>query len=203
MAEHIAYLKQVVNMTLPAILHDYQITVKQRRAAIVKLRQKTQEGSSHAQDYTAETSSAMLAHHQTLVAQQNIQILTTFITDLRREDGIEQGTRRKFHRVFVQCTDSTVNYRRLGWIVSADVEHCMICYQPFESVLRSHKHHCRACGNVICHHCSEHKEVVEGIEVLGPVRVCHLCNYGQVSRCYNIYHVMFIHYLSCVCMCVL
>ena len=37
---------------------------------------------------------------------------------------------------------------RVGWVHDADVHHCMICESDFGFFKR--KHHCRACGSVVC-----------------------------------------------------
>ena len=57
-------------------------------------------------------------------------------------------------RVFVLAIDSG-SYGKVGWILQEHVNSCMICNDPFGFFLS--KHHCRACGNVICSKCSPEK----------------------------------------------
>lgn len=203
MAEHIAYMKRIVDMTIPSILHEYHEMFKQRREAVLRHRQLISASSIVPEEGQPSTSKHLRHSHDeshihtsnhfeidALLSSWNhhgshpqhhaqIHMLQNYIVDLRREDGIEHGHRRKFHRVFVRAIDSG-EYGKLGWIVSSDVEHCMICYKHFETVLMSKKHHCRTCGNVVCRDCSIRQDFVEEIANIGMVRICQLCDYGQV-----------------------
>uniref|UniRef100_A0A8B9QYY0 FYVE, RhoGEF and PH domain-containing protein 2 n=2 Tax=Anas platyrhynchos TaxID=8839 RepID=A0A8B9QYY0_ANAPL len=42
------------------------------------------------------------------------------------------------------------------WVRDNLVTMCMRCKEPFNAIMRR-RHHCRACGYVVCAHCSEHK----------------------------------------------
>eukprot|EP01038_Epipyxis_sp_PR26KG_P013630 gene13630-18291_t len=85
-------------------------------------------------------------------------------------------SKRIIHRVYVD-KDGIGKYHRVGWILSCEVDNCMICGQYFG--LFYSKHHCRACGNVICTSCSPEDAIISEIAMFGPVRVCNQCNYGQ------------------------
>jgi len=50
---------------------------------------------------------------------------------------------------------------------------CTICDKDFNIFYR--KHHCRACGNIVCHTCSKHKYPVPKFAYYKPVRVCMGC----------------------------
>mmetsp|Transcript_30192 Transcript_30192/g.43133 ORF Transcript_30192/g.43133 Transcript_30192/m.43133 type:complete len:415 (+) Transcript_30192:36-1280(+) len=71
----------------------------------------------------------------------------------------------------------TTKYEKMGWVVSADVDNCIICDIEFGWMFR--KHHCRACGHVVCDTCSSQKALISEIELVGPLRVCSLCYWGQ------------------------
>jgi len=91
------------------------------------------------------------------------------------------GEYRIVRRIFVEAND-TKRYVGVGWIISDDMDICMMCLEPFSSIFFSHKsnkHHCRACGIIICNKCSQNNCIVDEIIKLGPVIVCHFCNYGQ------------------------
>ncbi|KAK0398627.1 hypothetical protein QR680_002681 [Steinernema hermaphroditum] len=59
------------------------------------------------------------------------------------------------------------------WIPDSEADNCMCCYSARFSVLQR-RHHCRACGNVVCGSCSTHNLIVNGVSKR-PVRVCDTC----------------------------
>lgn len=88
-----------------------------------------------------------------------------------------RGERLVLRRVFVRMKGHTA-YSRVGWVVTADCPHCMVCSTPFadsEDML-----HCCACGNIACARCGAEcarvHELGQGFE---EVRVCSLCYWGQ------------------------
>ncbi|RYG64105.1 hypothetical protein EON64_14665 [archaeon] len=86
-----------------------------------------------------------------------------------------RGLERTIRRLYV-C-DPLTQEPGVGWVIDIDVDGCMICAEYFG--LTKWPHHCRCCGNLVCHPCSpEEVEVIE-LEKLGPVRVCVQCYYGQ------------------------
>lgn len=91
------------------------------------------------------------------------------------------GKNRIARRIYVEAND-TKRYVGVGWIVSDDIDICMMCLEPFGSIFSSYnssKHHCRACGIILCYKCSQNQCVVDELMKLGPVTVCHFCDYGQ------------------------
>ncbi|RIB16736.1 Dbl homology domain-containing protein [Gigaspora rosea] len=52
------------------------------------------------------------------------------------------------------------NYHAPVWIPDSQADRCMNCSEEFTLFLR--KHHCRACGKVICHTCSTRNFVIPG-----------------------------------------
>jgi predicted RNA-binding Zn-ribbon protein involved in translation (DUF1610 family) len=99
------------------------------------------------------------------------------ITGLRAETFHVHGADKLFRRIFVLCND-TGEYGDVGWVIISDAEHCMVCGTSFAH-LSGGKHHCRACGNVICDKCSPGRELVHPIESVGEVRVCKQCYFDQ------------------------
>ena len=50
---------------------------------------------------------------------------------------------------------------------------CERCAAYFTLIKR--RHHCRACGKIVCQKCSSREMVLKGTPYVGPVRVCDGC----------------------------
>ncbi|KAH0785147.1 pleckstrin domain-containing family F member 2 [Histomonas meleagridis] len=59
------------------------------------------------------------------------------------------------------------------WIPDNEAPNCMICHTQFTMFLR--RHHCRACGYVVCKNCLTHKVIMPGISETKQVPVCEAC----------------------------
>lgn len=64
---------------------------------------------------------------------------------------------------------------KIGWVVDWDLSTCMVCNAPFGWFLGRPKHHCRACGALVCHGCSPYVTTVPGLNEFGGSRVCINC----------------------------
>ncbi len=65
----------------------------------------------------------------------------------------------------------------VGWILNEDMNSCMICTLEF-SFFNS-RHHCRACGNIVCGSCSPQFIIIHELSQFGKQRVCNQCYWGQ------------------------
>ncbi|XP_077450301.1 FYVE, RhoGEF and PH domain-containing protein 4-like [Stigmatopora argus] len=65
------------------------------------------------------------------------------------------------------------------WIRDHEVTLCMKCQEPFNALTRR-RHHCRACGCVVCHKCSDNK-VALAYDGNKPNKVCKSC-YAILTR---------------------
>ena len=65
-------------------------------------------------------------------------------------------------------------YFKVGWIIGFDQGNCLLCFEAFTKY-QNRRHHCRACGNLVCSSCSPHRSLVEDLESLGRLRVCNEC----------------------------
>lgn len=81
-------------------------------------------------------------------------------------------------RLYVQH-ESNITYSDVGWVLNEDMDCCMICADVYG--MFSGRHHCRACGNLICGSCSRNSVLVHELQDLGDVRVCNQCYWGQAS----------------------
>lgn len=59
------------------------------------------------------------------------------------------------------------------WMRNEDTPSCMRCASAFS--LSRRKHHCRQCGGVFCHGCSDHRMPLLALGYIEPVRVCDGC----------------------------
>jgi hypothetical protein len=100
------------------------------------------------------------------------------IVDIRRDTTRLHGGQLDIHRLFI-CSRDSREYVNVGWILSQEIPSCMICAVEFSWMQGIEKHHCRACGNVICENCSPNEAVVDRILSCGAVRVCNFCSFGQ------------------------
>ncbi|OQR80936.1 hypothetical protein ACHHYP_16986 [Achlya hypogyna] len=65
------------------------------------------------------------------------------------------------------------------WIPAATRSSCNLCGRSFG--LFRHRHHCRACGEVICSKCSLHRAAdVPGTNIK-KIRICSICNIGVTT----------------------
>lgn len=63
----------------------------------------------------------------------------------------------------------------VGWVLNNSMSVCMSCEHSFKFLVRR-KHHCRACGNLICYKCSK-SALLFGKTNGGKWRVCTSCEY--------------------------
>lgn len=65
---------------------------------------------------------------------------------------------------------------QIGWVVDSDLDNCMICLKPFHNLYFRFRHHCRACGNLVCAECSPYKTRITSISDEETMsRVCLNC----------------------------
>jgi hypothetical protein len=89
-----------------------------------------------------------------------------------REDiiKIKRGVMTRVRRVYI------LEHRyKIGWVVDADFNNCMLCYREFGWYRARPKHHCRACGALVCHDCSPYLTNIPYVEEERGSRVCRNC----------------------------
>ena len=101
----------------------------------------------------------------------------TYVSRVKEEFNRFNGAVAVMHRVYAHERDLG-DYAQVGWVLSGDVERCMICSTNFS--MKRFRHHCRACGNLVCDTCCPEEVVIEAIKFAGPQRVCAQCHCGQV-----------------------
>lgn len=113
---------------------------------------------------------------QTEIASKKSSYGNAKLLACRPEIVLAGGIKRTIHRLFVDTEDSGV-YKALGWVIDQDIDACMICNRNFG--LAAFKHHCRACGNIVCNPCSPYMTAVHELPNENPTRVCKQCFYDQ------------------------
>ncbi|RKP35077.1 Dbl homology domain-containing protein, partial [Dimargaris cristalligena] len=76
---------------------------------------------------------------------------------------------------------SIQNYNAPVWIPDEQAVRCLICYEEFSLFRR--KHHCRACGHIVCHYCSTKTIVIPGSweSEDKEARACDQCGSDSIS----------------------
>ena len=66
-----------------------------------------------------------------------------------------------------------------AWVSDKEILDCTLCRKSFGLLIR--KHHCRACGKIICKACSETRVILSGGggDGVKPERVCDACMLGD------------------------
>lgn len=75
-----------------------------------------------------------------------------------------------FRRVFLHN-----HMYKVGWVVDFDIDFCMLCAKDFSWFRGRAKHHCRACGLLICYKCSPNMAEVPYLGEEKMSRVCKEC----------------------------
>ncbi|XP_054470599.1 zinc finger FYVE domain-containing protein 26 isoform X2 [Anoplopoma fimbria] len=89
----------------------------------------------------------------------------------REKDRSSAGRKRRSSAKF-QPPDQPP--ARKDWIPDTKQDSCMVCRRE-RFTMFNRRHHCRRCGRLVCHSCSEHKMAVEGGPGEEEVRVCDQC----------------------------
>eukprot|EP00760_Papus_ankaliazontas_P029043 PhM_4_TR4110/c0_g1_i1/m.66243 len=59
------------------------------------------------------------------------------------------------------------------WADDSKAVECLYCKAAFHIFRR--KHHCRRCGMIFCHKCTNHTRMIPEVDPVRPVRVCEAC----------------------------
>ncbi|KAI1733082.1 FYVE zinc finger domain-containing protein [Ditylenchus destructor] len=91
-----------------------------------------------------------------------------------------EGEKHEWMSHITRCVQDLLNSGRVAandhaavWVPDGEAPKCMCCQTTHFSVIQR-RHHCRACGAVVCRGCSSKSFMLEGIS-RKPVRVCDTC----------------------------
>eukprot|EP00300_Choanocystis_sp_HF-7_P033140 c45435_g1_i1.p1 GENE.c45435_g1_i1~~c45435_g1_i1.p1 ORF type:complete len:497 (-),score=81.97 c45435_g1_i1:24-1514(-) len=75
--------------------------------------------------------------------------------------------------------------RRPQWVPDNEKAICTTCSSPF-TLFRRRRHHCRNCGDIFCHDCSNHFLPLPDYAFYEPVRVCKSCCHNMMTKSHKI-----------------
>ena len=75
-------------------------------------------------------------------------------------------------KVFIEASDSS-SLTSVGWVINDNITFCLVCKSVFKLLTR--RHHCRACGLLVCGMCCR-PAVLRDFPELGNQRICNKCN---------------------------
>ena len=90
---------------------------------------------------------------------------------------VEKDSRgRTLQRVYLKC-----GQYKVGWVLNGSTSKCLVCDVRFGTFRR--RHHCRSCGLIMCHACSQTKALVCDLDIKHKTRICDICVSVRASVC--------------------
>ncbi|XP_020647874.3 FYVE, RhoGEF and PH domain-containing protein 4 isoform X1 [Pogona vitticeps] len=78
----------------------------------------------------------------------------------QRNETFRNAIAKEFDDTPIEVSTAELGKRAPRWIRDNEVTMCMKCKEPFNALTRR-RHHCRACGHVVCWKCSDYKAHLE------------------------------------------
>ncbi|XP_061494711.1 FYVE, RhoGEF and PH domain-containing protein 4 isoform X2 [Rhineura floridana] len=78
----------------------------------------------------------------------------------QRNETFRNAIAKEYDDMPVEVSTAELGKRAPRWIRDNEVTMCMKCKEPFNALTRR-RHHCRACGHVVCWKCSDYKAHLE------------------------------------------
>ncbi|TRZ10472.1 hypothetical protein HGM15179_016638 [Zosterops borbonicus] len=78
----------------------------------------------------------------------------------QRNETFRNAIAKEYEDMPVDVSNAELGKRAPRWIRDNEVTMCMKCKEPFNALTRR-RHHCRACGHVVCWKCSDYKAHLE------------------------------------------
>ncbi|XP_054686997.1 FYVE, RhoGEF and PH domain-containing protein 4 isoform X5 [Grus americana] len=78
----------------------------------------------------------------------------------QRNETFRHAIAKEYEDMPVEVSNAELGKRAPRWIRDNEVTMCMKCKEPFNALTRR-RHHCRACGHVVCWKCSDYKAHLE------------------------------------------
>uniref|UniRef100_K7FLQ0 FYVE, RhoGEF and PH domain containing 4 n=1 Tax=Pelodiscus sinensis TaxID=13735 RepID=K7FLQ0_PELSI len=78
----------------------------------------------------------------------------------QRNETFRNAIAKEYEDMPIEVSSAELGKRAPRWIRDNEVTMCMKCKEPFNALTRR-RHHCRACGHVVCWKCSDYKAHLE------------------------------------------
>uniref|UniRef100_A0A803T0U2 FYVE, RhoGEF and PH domain containing 4 n=1 Tax=Anolis carolinensis TaxID=28377 RepID=A0A803T0U2_ANOCA len=78
----------------------------------------------------------------------------------QRNETFRNAIAKEYDDMPIEVSTAELGKRAPRWIRDNEVTMCMKCKEPFNALTRR-RHHCRACGHVVCWKCSDYKAHLE------------------------------------------
>ncbi|XP_060632780.2 FYVE, RhoGEF and PH domain-containing protein 4 isoform X2 [Anolis sagrei] len=78
----------------------------------------------------------------------------------QRNETFRTAIAKEYDDMPIEVSTAELGKRAPRWIRDNEVTMCMKCKEPFNALTRR-RHHCRACGHVVCWKCSDYKAHLE------------------------------------------
>lgn len=78
----------------------------------------------------------------------------------QRNETFRNAIAKEYEDMPIEVSNAELGKRAPRWIRDNEVTMCMKCKEPFNALTRR-RHHCRACGHVVCWKCSDYKAHLE------------------------------------------
>ncbi|XP_039336810.1 FYVE, RhoGEF and PH domain-containing protein 4 isoform X2 [Mauremys reevesii] len=78
----------------------------------------------------------------------------------QRNETFRNAIAKEYEDMPIEVSKAELGKRAPRWIRDNEVTMCMKCKEPFNALTRR-RHHCRACGHVVCWKCSDYKAQLE------------------------------------------
>ncbi|XP_070612531.1 FYVE, RhoGEF and PH domain-containing protein 4 isoform X1 [Erythrolamprus reginae] len=78
----------------------------------------------------------------------------------QRNETFRNAIAKEYDDIPIEVSTAELGKRAPRWIRDNEVTMCMKCKEPFNALTRR-RHHCRACGHVVCWKCSDYKAQLE------------------------------------------
>ncbi|XP_019371006.1 PREDICTED: FYVE, RhoGEF and PH domain-containing protein 4 isoform X1 [Gavialis gangeticus] len=78
----------------------------------------------------------------------------------QRNETFRNAIAKEYEDMPAEVSNAELGKRAPRWIRDNEVTMCMKCKEPFNALTRR-RHHCRACGHVVCWKCSDYKAHLE------------------------------------------
>ena len=180
---HINFMKQQVTKSYQLILDELKSSYFNPRESFIY-------------NITEETIKVINRNNNTFHNDYNNnsnKINSIFSPSSTQSLSSSSSSSRIVRRIYVFTNNPELGrYHKLGWILDDDIDNCMLCNVSFQqyncnsfSIYSSNKHHCRACGNIICASCCSSTGYLKDISSSSSTtssslhKVCNLCYYGQ------------------------